>query len=303
MPYLPLRGRKLAIIAALSLTLGSLPLIVLATLWGNVGRELVYVELTREIVLPWSITLYTLIGISVPLGLAPVAVILWLNLRYVDSLNRQLPTFFKGAADGVRAGMPLPRALEVAARAVGNPLGREILDALSVSALGLSLQEALERLTVKIPEPALKRATSLLVVAQRSGGRVADVLDAAAEMNGVLNSYEEERRANMSPYVWVSYVALVVFLLTATIITSVFVEPLYRVRLPGFVSPPPPELFKSIFYISAYMQAFAGGIVSGKIARGTVKASLLHIVVMLTIVVLYFFLQELYFAPAITPRI
>lgn len=303
MPYVNLRGRKLALILTLSAALGLLPLAILAVEWGRIAKEIVYVELAREVVVPWSITLYSLVGLSLPLALTPIAVVMWMNLRYTDALNRQLSTFFKGTADGVRAGMPLTRALEVTARAVGPPLEKEILDAVSMTSLGVSFEEALGRLTRRVPEPSLVRATSLLVVAHRSGGRVADVLDAAAQMYGVLNSYEDERRANMSPYVWVSYIALAVFLLTATIITTVFVEPLASVSMPGLITPPPPALFKTIFYISAYLQAIAGGLVSGKISRGTVKAGVIHVVVMLTIVVAYYAVQELYLSPLLTPKL
>ena len=303
MPYIPLRGRNLAALAALSAILGSAPLAALAALWTRVAVETSYVELVRGLQLPWSITLYALLGLSPPLALLPVAVVLWLNQRYVDSLNRQLPTFFKGAADGVRAGMPLTRALEVSARAVGNPLGREMLEALAVTELGLSLEEAFNRLVQKIPEPVLRRAASLLVAAQRSGGRVADVLDSAAEMYGMLRSYEEERKAHMAPYVWVSYVALAVFLLTAAIITSVFVEPLHAVSIPGLLSPPPPQLFKAVFFLSAYIQAAVGGMVAGKISRGTVKAGIPHSTIMMMAVAVYFTLQELYLAPLLTPRL
>ncbi len=303
MPYVPLKGRNLAILAALSAALGSAPLAVLAALWGTAAAEITYVELVRGLQLPWSITLYALLGSSPPLALLPVAAVLWMNQRYIDSLSRQLPTFFKGAADGVRAGMPLTRALEASARAVSSPLGGEVLEALALVELGLSLEEALSRSTQKIPEPALRRAASLLVAAQKSGGRVADVLDAAAEMYGMLRAYEEERRAHIAPYTWVSYVALAVFLLSATVITSVFVEPLHAVSLPGLLTPPPPQLFKAIFFLSAYIQAAAGGMVTGKISRGTVRAGILHSAVMMAVVVIHFTLQELYLAPLITPRL
>jgi len=303
MPYISPKGRNLAILAALSAALGSAPLAVLAALWDVVAAEITYAELVRGLQLPWSITLYALLGSSLPLALLPVAVVLWLNQRYVDALSRQLPTFFKGAADGVRAGMPLTRALEVSARAVGSPLGREMLEALALVELGLSLEEALSRLTQKVPEPALRRAASLLVAAHKSGGRVADVLDAAAEMYGMLRAYEEERRAHIAPYVWVAYVALAVFLLSATIITSVFVEPLHAVSIPGLLSPPPPQLFKAVFFLSAYIQAAAGGIVAGKISRGTVKAGIPHSAIMMIAVTAYFTLQELYLAQLLTPRL
>lgn len=303
MRYIPLRGKTSLLLAALSLTLGSLPIIAAASMRTSIEKTVEYVELLRGLVLPWSLPLYTLLGLALPLALAPLAYVYWNNSHYRDALSRQLPTFFKGVAEGVRAGMTLERALATSAEAVGTPLKSEIQSILAMVSLGMPFKEALSRATQRVPDPMFRRAASLLNVAYESGGRVADVLGAAAEMYGMLRSYEEERRARMATYVWVTYVALAVFLITATIITSVFVGPLYALKVPGFVTPPPPYLFKAGFFISAYMQAVFGGLISGKISRGTVKAGVTHSMVMMLTVVAYFNMQETFLEPLLTPRL
>lgn len=303
MRYISLKGRSSLILAALSLALGSSPIVAAVAAWSSIGETLEYAELLEGLLLPWSLPLYTLLGLTLPLALAPLAYVYWNNSRFTDALARQLPTFFKGVADGVRAGMTLERALAASAEAVGDPLRSEIRSILSLNSLGMPFKTSLNYATRRVPDPTFRRAAILLAVAYESGGRVADVLSAAAEMYGMLRSYEEERRARMATYVWVSYIALGVFLITATIITSVFVAPLYTLGAPGFVTPPPPHLFKAGFFISAYIQAVFGGFISGKISRGTVKAGVLHSAIMTLVVVAYFNFQEAFLEPLLAPRL
>ncbi|MEZ0345790.1 MAG: type II secretion system F family protein [Infirmifilum sp.] len=302
MRYIPIRGTFLVVLTGLSALLGAIPLILAALLWGSKELALEYAPFLGEASIPWSLTLYTLLGLSLPLSIAPLSYVLWNNMRYSDALLRQVPTFFKGAADGVRAGMTLERALTVSAESVGDPLKTEISLVVAHTSLGVPFEEALQRLTWRVPDPTMKKVASLLAVAQVSGGRVADVLETAAEMYGMLRGYEDERRARMAPYVWVTYIALAVFLLTATIITAVFVQPLQTAGIPGLFTPPPPQLFKALFFISSYLQAFFGGLVSGKVGRGTVKAGLTHSLVLILITIAYFNLQEIVLAPMLTPR-
>ncbi|MEM0335262.1 MAG: type II secretion system F family protein [Thermofilum sp.] len=303
MGYIPVKGRTALLLAALSLALGSSPLAVLAAAWGSLGNTVEQAELLEGLALPWSLPLYTLLGLALPLALAPLAYVYWNNSRYTDALAKQLPTFFKGVADGVRAGMTLDRALATSAEAVGDPLRSEVQNILTMLSLGVPFREALSRATERVPVPVFRRAASLLAAAYESGGRVADVLGAAAEMYGMLRGYEEERKARMATYIWVTYIALAVFLITATIITSVFVGPLYTLRAPGLVTPPPPHLFKAGFFIAAYMQAIFGGLISGKISRGTVKAGVTHTMVMTLAVVAYFNVQEIFLEPLLTPQL
>lgn len=302
MRYIVLKGRALVLTVALSLVIGTLPLVAAAALWTLTEGNALYAELVAGLELPWSLPIYALLGLAVPLALTPAAYVHYVNARYVEALSRQLPTFFKGVADGVRAGMTLERALAASAEAVGDPLKSEINSILAAISLGVPFRDSLRQAAERVPHPVFTRMTSLIAVAYESGGRVADVLSAAAETYGMLRSFEEERRARVAPYVWVTYVALAVFLITATIITAVFVEPLYAMEAPGFVSPPPPHLFKSVFFISAYTQAIFGGLVSGKISRGTVKAGVTHVIAMALIVVAYFYVQENLLEPILAPR-
>ena len=297
MPYFEVRGGRALALAAFSVALAAAP----AALAAKALEDAVWVELAPKLEMPWSSELYLFASLAAAALAAPYAAISFFNRRYVDAIERSLPMFFEALEEGVRGGMPLVRALETAAKAVGGPLAREILAAVAQIEMGSTLEEALGELTRQIPAPALRRATSLVLVAYQSGGRVGDVLGAAAEMYGMLRSYEEERRAVMAPYVATVYVALAVFLLVATILLVVFISPLEKLggAAAQLLTPLPSPLFKAVFFLSSAVQAVTGGLVAGKVSRGTVKAGLLHAVAMLVIVATYFYVLERLIEPVL----
>lgn len=300
MPYVEVKGRTGAPLVALSLALAVVPAASAIVLIGS--REIVKVEIGAGLTLPWASDLYFLLSLSAAAAIAPYAAVSFMNRRYVEAIERSLPAFFEGLEEGVRAGMPLIRAMETSAKSVGGPLAREMLTVVSRVELGDTLDGALEGLVKKIPAPALKRAASLLLVAYQSGGRVGEVLGASAEMYGMLRSYEEERRATMAPYAYTIYISLIVFLLVATILLLVFILPLQALgsEAQQLLTPLPPPLFKATFFMAAAVQAFAGGLVAGKISRGTVKAGLPQAVLMLVAVAAYFYLLEVFLEPLFT---
>jgi pilus assembly protein TadC len=297
MPYIEVRGRGAALLAALSAALAAAP----AALAARALDSAVWVDLVRGLSLPWSSELYLFASLAAAALAAPYAAVSFVNRRYVEAIERSLPAFFEGLEEGVRAGMPLVRALETAAKAVGGPLAREMLAVVARVEMGDTLEGALSGLAKRIPAPALKRAASLVLVAYESGGRVGEVLGAAAEMYGMLRSYEEERRATMAPYAATVYVALAVFLVVATVLLLVFIEPLAKLggAAAQLLTPIPSPLFKATFFLAAAVQAVTGGLVAGKISRGTVKAGLPQAVVLLVAVAAYFYALEKFVEPAL----
>lgn len=303
MPYILIRGRWLLLLTAVSAALSLVPLALLVILWEEWTWEVESFELLRGLNLFWSISVYDLISLIPICAIAPFAAVQYMNGRYVDAIERSMSSFFKGVADGVRSGMPIVKSIEISARSIGGPLGREILGVVSAVELGSSLEEALESVLSRVSTPGLKRAVNLLITAYRSGGRVADVLDAAAEMYGMIRSYEEERKASLAPYVWTVYIALAVFLIISTILIAVFVTPLYKLKGTAFFTPLPPPLFKATFFFASLVQAASGGLVAGKIGKGTVKAGLIHSLILMLTVIIYFTMLEVWLEPVLAPSL
>ena len=83
---------------------------------------------------------------------------------------------------------------------------------------GSSVENALESFAKRVNTKLIKRTIYLIIEASRSGGNVADVLDAASKDARELKLIDAERRAGMLSYVAVVYVRMVVFLMVIVIL-------------------------------------------------------------------------------------
>ena len=83
---------------------------------------------------------------------------------------------------------------------------------------GNSVENALESFAKRVNTKLIRRTVSLIIEASRSGGNVADVLDAASKDARELKFIDAERRAGMLSYVAVVYVSMIVFLMVIVIL-------------------------------------------------------------------------------------
>ena len=124
------------------------------------------------------------IGTLVPAVLAFYAVLLHFRRkarRRAREFDQKLLDLVMGLANGLRAGMALPQALEVISRDIGGPLQEEMSIALSEYRLGIELPEALDHVYRRIPAEDLKLLITSLRLSQQTGGSMADVLDHMTE--------------------------------------------------------------------------------------------------------------------------
>ncbi len=220
-------------------------------------------------------------------SLLPYSIVSYLNDRYVESIERTLPDVFKALSDGIRAGMTLPHAVEETGRGGYGPMGELLKKIAARASLGLDFKEAVDKTVEGIEVPSLKRAARVLKIAYESGGRTFEVLDTAAKVYRLLWSYVYERRTSVRQYVLTVYASLLIFLVIGMVLVKVFFEPLAVMggTLGGmlFVGVANPALYKAVVMYTAFVEGILGGLIAGKMSRGTVKSGVPHIVAQLAI--------------------
>lgn len=294
MPYVYLTtSRKLAI-ASVSVALSLIPLLLLPL---NM-RELVgsLRSLGYGVTIITSTRVNTLIFSSIILGLLPYSVVDLLNRRYLDSIDRSLGPFFKGLGESIRAGMTFIEALENISRVLRGPLSDEMRKVIVKVEFGMTLNRALEDFAERVNIPNVRRAVTILTTAHDSGGKLIDVLDAAAEMYGMVRSYEEEKRTIISPYAWTVYMAILIYLFISFVLIYAFFVPLQHMSTKGgFLGSALLDVpsYTTILLYSSLMEASLGGLIVGKLRVGRISAGLLHSVVLSTIVLAFFNAMEI----------
>lgn len=138
------------------------------------------IALTVMLFLEVSLVLALLIGTLLPALLGFYAILFHFRRKARKralEFEKKLLDLVMGLANGLRAGMALPQALEVISRDIGGPLQEEISIALSEYRLGVELPDALDRVYHRIPAEDLKLLITSIRLSQQTGGSMADVLD------------------------------------------------------------------------------------------------------------------------------
>jgi tight adherence protein B len=94
----------------------------------------------------------------------------------------QLPEALHVVASALSAGASLNQALEHAAREVAPPLKGELTRVVEDVEVGKTLEEALESLKKRVPLPEFDTIIASLLIQQRSGGNLAQLLNETAEI-------------------------------------------------------------------------------------------------------------------------
>lgn len=208
-------------------------------------------------------------------------------------LGANISNFLRDMSESVRAGLPLYRAIEVAAEGDYGELTPHLKRMKREISAGLSFEEALEKFISRVKSPRVKRTVSLVLRASRAGGQMADVMKAAASRAERLTDYSEKRRSNIQSYTTIAYASFFVFLAVVYVLANVFIPSLVKAAVPkGIAGLSPavnPEPYIDAFFYLALVQGGAAGVFAGKLGEGSAIAGLKHSIVLISIAYVFFF--------------
>lgn len=235
---------------------------------------------------------------SVLIIITPPGILTYLRTRRIKKIEQEFPDFLRDVAESNSSGMTLTRAVQTAAQGSYGPLTPEIVKMSDQISWGISFNEALKRFSDRIKTPLIKRSISLITEAERAGGDVTEILNAASKDAREIKNLEAERKSNMAMYVVIIYVSFFVFLAVILILYNSFIPVMARASSAtsgggatgGLISGSfDPDLYKRVFFHASTIQGFASGLVAGKMGEGRLDAGLKHSFVLSMISYLIFF--------------
>lgn len=209
-----------------------------------------------------------------------------LRLRKVRRIDARFPDFVRDLAESRRAGMTFTRAIMHASTGNYGVLTEEIKKIAQQISWGSSVDDALSAFARRVHTKLIRRTISLIIEASRSGGNVADVLDAASRDARELKLIESERRASMMSYVAVIYVGMFVFLLIIAILCVSLIPAMTgqeSMQLSGVtagVGGITQEHIVPVFFYATLIQSIGMGAVTGVFEEGNVVSGIKHIFIM-----------------------
>jgi flagellar protein FlaJ len=216
------------------------------------------------------------------------------RLRRVRKIDTRFPDFIRDLAEARRAGMTFTKAIMYSAKGDYGVLTPEIQKIARQISWGSSVENALKSFGSRVNTKLINRTISLIIEASRSGGNVADVLDAATKDARELKLLESERRAGMMSYVAVIYVGMGVFLLIIIVLCKSLLPSMITEGSSGMSTAMGKTSdmtlldVTSLFYYAALVQTGGMGIIAGVFEEGDIVSGVKHMFVMILVSWMFF---------------
>jgi len=204
--------------------------------------------------------------------------------RTINKIEEYMPNFLRDLAEMSRAGLTLPRSVNTVAKSEYGDLSREVKQMDASMSWGVSFEKALENFASNINTPLITRLVTLITQANRAGGKVSSVLEAAARDANEIKVLERERRGNMAVYIVISYMSFFVFIFVILMLAVTFVPTIAEAGKAAaeagagaqFIGAFDPDKFIRVLFHAAVIQGFVSGLVAGQLGEGKFTAGLKH---------------------------
>lgn len=217
-----------------------------------------------------------------------------IRYRKIREIDKRFPDFVRDLAESRRAGMTFTKAIMYSAKGNYGLLTVEIQKIARQISWGSSVDSALAAFAKRVNTKLIKRTINLIIEASRSGGNVADVLDAASHDARELKFIDAERRAGMMSYVAVVYVGMGVFLMIIVILCISLIPAMLGegsaslAQASGGSGGLGQKMVTDLFFVAAIIQSIGMGVVAGVFEEGNFNTGIKHIFIMVLITWLAF---------------
>lgn len=213
---------------------------------------------------------------------APSGFIYLREMRWRQGIDDYLPDLLREIGDAQKTGLPLPRAIKEASKHDYGPLTGELRKMAAKISWGISFQKGIQSLADAAGTSLVKRASMLILEAERSGGTIEQVFESAYNHVTELLALRRERLGSMKPYTFIIYAAFLVFTLVVILLISTFfsqmaVQSVEMAGAEGAIEMPINFAgLQMVFFHMLMIEGSAAGIVAGKMGEGSAKAGLRH---------------------------
>jgi pilus assembly protein TadC len=226
--------------------------------------------------------LHVFVAISIMISLVAPSVILILQDRRRNQIDRSLPRVLEAISEGLQAGMTLIESIDEVSKQDYGWTSKELRVMGAQLSWGIPIESALENFAQRVGTEMTKKTTALLSAAIRLGGDLKALFRSTAEFLHKMHDAEDERSEQLRPYLSIIYVTLVVFVVTMYMLYNSLAglfeleSNILQVRMTQG------EL-KILLFDLAILEAIFGGLIASKLSSGTIAPGLKHSIIMLLI--------------------
>lgn len=223
----------------------------------------------------------------------------YFRIHRVRKIDNRFPDFIRDLTESRRAGMTFTKAIMYSSKGNYGVLTPEIEIIARQISWGSSVENALYAFAKRVNTKLINRTVSLIIEASKSGGNVADILDAVAKDAREMKLIDSERRAGMMSYVAIIYVGMGVFLLIILVLCKSLLPNMlgggaaqaseaYGVVGIGGGGGMELKDVRGLYFYASLIQSFGMGLVAGVFEDGNFIAGVKHTFIMMIITWLIF---------------
>lgn len=212
------------------------------------------------------------------IAVVPPVWILYSRYKRGKQIEQQFVIFIRDITDSINSGMTLPTALEHCSRKDYLALSPLINDMVAQVQWGVPFRKALKIFARKTRSVPIKRAVTTIIETYKIGGKVSDTLNAVGDSLIEIGKIKEERTASVHSQIITSYLIYFVFIFILVILQTFLIPALSDIPGEGAESP----ISSNSFINFIMVQGFFAGLVTGKMAEGSVVAGFKHSILLIT---------------------
>lgn len=225
------------------------------------------------------------------------------RLRRLNKIEDKFPDFLRDLAEYWKGGLSMTAAVETLAKGEYGALNKDVKLMANQISWGIAFNEVLRLFVDRAKTRLIERSITLIEEANKSGGKISDILVTAANDAREIKWLQLEREKNIITFVTIIYVSFFVYIAIIAILSAVFIPAIADATLEmketqekqaggmgsglasvgvqiNLIDKP---YLGFIFFCSGLIQGLGNGIVGGIMGEGTLAAGLRHAFIMCTL--------------------
>lgn len=195
-------------------------------------------------------------------------------------LERRLPDFIQDVAEGRKIGLPPERSIELLATKNYGRLSKHVQKMGSQLSWGISLNKVVSTFASRVVSWLTRVVGSLMLEVVDVGGGTMKSFIEMSNFTRKINDLEAEKRSALKPYIFVTYAAGVMVVVTTFLMAFFMSQPVSTGF--GSASRLSASLVEQLF-IAAIFESWVIGFVAGKMGEGSIADGFKHAVAMVVI--------------------
>ncbi len=234
--------------------------------------------------------IYSIINVLAVIVLViPLTLVKYAKYQKQKTIEERFPDFLRDIVEGLRGGMSLPVAINYTSKNNYGNLTKPIRLLIAQISWGVPFEKAIINFASTTKSKTVTRAVRTIIEAHRSGGNLAEVINAVGQSTIELEKIKRERTSRISSQMMQGYIIYFVFLGVMVGMQKFLIPALSWSAVDSSVgnlmtgSTGTTEagaidvvLYKKMFTHLAIIQGFFSGVTIGKLAEGSIDAGIKH---------------------------